>query len=211
MATTILQPKTICIHSLSTLEFVQDAELTFDYAYARWGSGYEDGFRLEVSTDCGANWDTLFNECCVDLMTVENNEQDWWVPGCGEWEQLNFNLSGYTGESLMIRFVGVNGWGNNFFLDNVNVDGLNTVGMAELLTTGEVRVYPNPANDLIYVQSTKSQVAMSIYDLSGKVVLNQDQINEGLHFVDISFLQSGVYFIRLSTNQGERVEKLVIQ
>ena len=196
---------------LVDLEFVQDAELTFDYAYARWGGGYEDGFRLEVSTNCGANWDTLFNECCVDLMTVEDNQQDWWVPGCGDWEQLSFDLSGYAGESLMIRFVGVNGWGNNFFLDNVNVDGLNTVGMAELLSSGDVRLYPNPTTDQLYLQSTFDQVDLQLIDLSGKVVHRSSGYAEGLHRIDVSELNSGIYFVRLISTSGERVEKLIIQ
>ncbi|MFT4526901.1 MAG: hypothetical protein ACI85F_003082, partial [Bacteroidia bacterium] len=195
---------------LIDLEFIQDAELTFDYAYARWGGANQDGFRVEVSANCGASWDTLFNECCEELMTVES-QQSWWAPGCGDWVQLNFDLSNYLGESLMIRFVGVNGWGNNFFLDNVNVDGLNTVGMAQLLSKGDVRVYPNPANDQLYLQSTFDQVDLQIFDITGKIVFESGRYNEGLHRIDISSMTQGIYFVRLTSTAGERVEKLIIQ
>ncbi len=195
---------------LVNLQFIQDAELTFDYAYVRWGGGYEDGFRLEVSTDCGAVWDTLFNECCVDLMTVEDNVQDPWQPGCGDWEQLSFDLSPYYGQNVLIRFVSVNGWGNNFYLDNVEVDGLNVVGMAELLSEGDARVYPNPATDQLYLQTSFDKISVQILDVSGKVVLNSKEYPSGLHRISVESLSDGIYFVRLTSQNGERVEKLVI-
>jgi hypothetical protein len=195
---------------LIDLEFVEDGELTFDYAYARWGGANQEGFRVEISTDCGAGWDTLFNECCEDLMTVEN-QSEWWAPGCGDWVQLNFDLSNYAGQSVMIRFVCVNGWGNNFFLDNVEVNGVNTVGMAQSLTEGDVRVYPNPANSQLYLQSTFNQVDLQILDITGKVISQSGRFNQGLHRIDISSLTNGIYFVRLCSDSGERVEKLVIQ
>lgn len=196
---------------LIDLEFIQDAELTFDYAYARWGGGYEDGFRVEISTDCGeGEWDTLFNECCVELMTVADNQGDWWTPGCGDWAQLNFDLSAYYGQTVMIRFVGVNGWGNNFFLDNVEVDGINVVGMAELLSSGDARIFPNPATDKLYLQTTFDEIILQIIDLSGKVVLSSKQYQSGLHTIALNGLSDGIYFVRLTSQNGERVEKLVI-
>ena len=195
---------------LIDLQFIEDAELTFDYAYARWGGGNQDGFRVEVSTDCGAVWDTIFNDCCESLMTVDENQSDWWAPGCGDWTQLNFDLSAYYGETTLIRFVGVNGWGNNFYLDNVEVDGVNVVGMAEMLSEGDARVYPNPATDQLFLQTSFNKVAVQILDLSGKTVFQSREYPSGLHRVSVEGLSDGIYFVRLTSQNGERVEKLVI-
>ncbi|MDC0304152.1 T9SS type A sorting domain-containing protein, partial [Flavobacteriales bacterium] len=196
---------------LINLQFIENAELIFDYAYARWGGGNQDGFRVEISTDCGVVWDTIFNDCCESLMTVENNQQSWWAPGCGDWEQLSFDLATYYGENVLIRFVGVNGWGNNFFLDNVEVDGINVLGMAELLPEEGARIYPNPTSNQVYLQSTLDEVTVQMLDLSGKFVLDSRQFSSGLHSITLSGISSGIYFIRLTSNNGERIEKLVVK
>lgn len=195
---------------LIDLEFIQDAELTLDYAYTRWGSGYEDGFRVEISTNCGASWDTLFDECCTDLMTIPNNVQDPWQPGCGEWAPLAFDLASYYGQTVLIRFVGVNGWGNNFYMDNVNVDGLNVVSIGQL-DSKAVRMYPNPANDRLYIWSEFDQLDLTILNMTGQTMQTEQLIGSGNHQLNLNGLSAGVYFVRMQTTDGERVEKLVIQ
>ncbi len=104
------------------LSGLSNPSLSYDYSYVRYGNGYEDGFRVEASTDCGANWTVLYDAFGVDLATGADNG-DPHVPDCDNWQNVNLDLSAFTGESLTLRFVAVNGWGNNFYLDNISLDG----------------------------------------------------------------------------------------
>jgi PKD repeat protein len=92
------------------------ASLEFDYAYTKWGGSYEDGFRIDISSDCWDTYDTLFYAYGDDLITVPSNNNDWYPEDCADWSTDNsIDLSNYLGQNVAIRFVGINGWGNNFF------------------------------------------------------------------------------------------------
>lgn len=111
------------------LSVFENATLSFNYAYARYGGNYSDGLKVEVSTDCGANWTTMWEAHGLDLSTVPD-QNAWWEPSCGDWETLNISLSEYANQTVNIRFVNVNGYGNSLFIDNVNFinnDGSITV------------------------------------------------------------------------------------
>jgi hypothetical protein len=64
----------------------------------------------------------------------------------------------------------------------------------------KVSVYPNPATDMIYIESA-SRLQALITDLSGRVLI---EARHGKTF-DISKLQNGAYFIKIMNNTGELV------
>lgn len=101
------------------LELFDNPTLTFNYAYAQYGTNYSDGLKVEVSLDCGSTWTTLWEAYGSNLATQEN-QSSWWEPECEDWERLNISLSEYTNQFVNIRFINVNGYGNNLFLDNIN-------------------------------------------------------------------------------------------
>jgi hypothetical protein len=71
-----------------------------------------------------------------------------------------------------------------------------------------IGVYPNPANDLIYVSGITEGFVM-ITDLSGRMVL------ESLvqPYTDISTLNSGIYLIQILDETGQIIytQKLIVQ
>ena len=71
--------------------------------------------------DCGNTWDTLYDKFGDQLETV-SPQQNPWQPVCGDWEKVSIDLTPYATEKVMLKFTGVNGWGNNFYLDNVHLD-----------------------------------------------------------------------------------------
>jgi hypothetical protein len=96
-----------------------NATLSFDYAYARYGANYSDGLKVQVSTDCGENWTTLWEAYGTDLATVPD-QGSWWEPTCGDWASLNISLSEFANQTINVQFVDVNGYGNSLFVDNIN-------------------------------------------------------------------------------------------
>ena len=101
------------------LEVFDNPTLSFDYAYVRYGNNYSDGLKVEISSDCGASWTTLWEAYGLDLATAPD-QGSWWEPECNDWENLNISLSEATAETVNIRFVNVNGYGNSLFIDNIN-------------------------------------------------------------------------------------------
>ncbi|MDR1725196.1 MAG: T9SS type A sorting domain-containing protein [Bacteroidales bacterium] len=76
------------------------------------------------------------------------------------------------------------------------------------VTTTTFNVYPNPANDKLFIEG-EGYEQIKIYDLLGKVVLTAERVTE----IDISNFVNGVYNVRLLSNEGNVVgsKKIVKQ
>tara|TARA_B110001450_G_scaffold13655_1_gene12854 strand:- start:1248 stop:2378 length:1131 start_codon:yes stop_codon:yes gene_type:complete len=61
----------------------------------------------------------------------------------------------------------------------------------------DVIIYPNPANEILTIQSNNLISPISIYDITGKLVL-QNRGNSNEIILDISNLKSGLYLIKSS-------------
>ena len=71
----------------------------------------------------------------------------------------------------------------------------------------EAKVYPNPAKNMLHVESA-GLTQVEVFNIMGQSVLN---INENFGAIDISHLQNGIYFVRIKTTEGEKTAKLVIK
>jgi hypothetical protein len=71
-----------------------------------------------------------------------------------------------------------------------------------------ISVYPNPTNDKFTVYSLQSIVSvLDIYDIFGKKVF-ETTVNGKQETVNLN-LPSGIYFLKVKTEKGERTLKLV--
>jgi len=75
----------------------------------------------------------------------------------------------------------------------------------------QVSVYPNPANDNLFVEldSKTKNAQITISDLSGKLIINTKLSNQ--NNVDISGLQLGMYMLTVSTENGSETVKFIKQ
>ena len=95
--------------------------ISFDVAYARYSNSYSDGLKVEISNDCGATWTEIYNKTGGTLATAPNTTSPF-VPTASQWRSENIDLTPYANQAaLQIRFVGVCGYGNNLYLDNINI------------------------------------------------------------------------------------------
>lgn len=78
----------------------------------------------------------------------------------------------------------------------------------------DISIFPNPAKDKITIEMSASNFGIAdinIYDLQGKLILEQTISEAHSIDIDISNLISGIYFVKLSTNTRTLVKKLVIE
>lgn len=92
---------------------------------------------------------------------------------------------------------------NSFYksLEPIPVAGVNDTNALSL------KVYPNPAQDVVYI-STDKAAAVTIYDLSGRIVKSQVYTSAG---INISGLAQGTYLVEMISEKTKMVKKIVKQ
>jgi len=72
-----------------------------------------------------------------------------------------------------------------------------------------VKVYPNPANELINLElSQNSNYEVEIIDVTGKVLIYKE-LTENIEQINISELNSGLYFVKVSNRSESNVTRLI--
>jgi len=96
----------------------------------------------------------------------------------------------------------------NYYSSNVSVLlGCNSTSAINQISNKiqQIKIYPNPANNKITVQTTQI-TEVKIFDMLGKQILST-KANE----IDISSFNDGVYFIQVQTNQSTTTQKIIVQ
>ncbi len=139
-------------------------------------------------------------------------------------DTLSANISGATYQWLNCNnnFAVINGANNQSFIPSINgnyaVEVTQNVcidtsacinialGMGDNNENSKSVLFPNPANNTLYFDGLSNTATAEIYDISGKLLLRK-QLNENQ--LDIRNLAKGLYFIKLSTEEGSVVRKFV--
>jgi zinc-dependent metalloproteinase lipoprotein len=95
--------------------------LKFDVAYAAYNATLYDSLNVWISTDCGSTWARIYNKGNTTLSTATTTTVSF-VPTAAQWRTETVNLGSYAGQSsVYLKFESVSGWGNNLYLDNINI------------------------------------------------------------------------------------------
>ncbi|MEL6844636.1 MAG: PKD domain-containing protein, partial [Bacteroidota bacterium] len=102
---------------------VVGARLNFDVAYAQFNNNFNDRLFVEVSDDCGLTFSSIiYDEEGTDLATTGDQTTLWAPNDSSEWRNESISLQQFAGQTIVIRFVNENGWGNSLYLDNINIE-----------------------------------------------------------------------------------------
>lgn len=97
----------------------------------------------------------------------------------------------------------------DYFYDYVTVPVL---GIPSNEAADAIRIFPSPARDEVTVLSQNESVThIKIMDVNGKQVMDIPNVNHRQLKLNVSRLQSGVYFINVSTNKGPVTQRLIVQ
>lgn len=75
-------------------------------------------------------------------------------------------------------------------------------------------IYPNPAKNVLYIDKSQSNypTKIEIYDVNGKLVLQQETEKINQNKMDISQLTTGIYFVTIKNESNENSQyKLVVE
>lgn len=79
----------------------------------------------------------------------------------------------------------------------------------ENILLDSISIYPNPAANTFYINGLLQTTSVSIYDISGKMMLTQAATSN--QAIAIDTLASGIYMVSIKNNNGTVVKKLVIE
>lgn len=77
-------------------------------------------------------------------------------------------------------------------------------------TDNTISIYPNPSNGIVNVSGDFNLKSIQLFDMQGRL-LQTNIVNENNTTIDITTQSVGVYFIRVVSDKGMKVEKLVKQ
>ena len=69
-------------------------------------------------------------------------------------------------------------------------------------------IYPNPVNDRLYIETQTLTQTVEVYDIFGSLQ-QQSAVSGQQSAIDVSDLNSGIYFVKVMTENGEIVKKFV--
>jgi hypothetical protein len=103
---------------------------------------------------------------------------------------------------------------NNDDFVNINVELEETALPGSPLGIEEfekktIRAFPNPASDFIELTTDETISEISLFNLTGQMVLNQKQTGQTQQ-INVSALQQGTYFLQLKTEKNELISTKVV-
>jgi hypothetical protein len=102
---------------------------------------------------------------------------------------------------------------NNGCINSDTVEITITVGLTEAQIAAGVRIYPNPTQSQLTVETGNvSDATISMTDMQGKIMMT-DIVNnsaETKHTYDVSGYAKGIYFLTITTNGQSSTSKLIV-
>ncbi len=71
-----------------------------------------------------------------------------------------------------------------------------------------IKIYPNPAKDIILINNCKIGDYLEIFDAVGKKVLTKN-INKNESKININKFKPGIYFLKINSNKGQETFKII--
>ncbi|MBI1288083.1 MAG: S8 family serine peptidase [Flavobacteriales bacterium] len=190
--------------------------LLFDLAYQKWSqsASSQDTFAIQVSTDCGDTFQEVYRKYGDELSTSDTIEPNFLPEFAWNWRRDSVNLSAFADSDVLLRFETANRKGNNLYIDNVKVFVGNTepAGITDL--SAEVKLYPNPANETVYVALTRkwsTSVQMQLFNMLGERIETISAAPSDRIAMDVSELDAGLYFLQVTVEGLSTVKRFVKQ
>lgn len=124
------------------------------------------------------------------------------------WTEVTFDLSAYDGQTVYvaIQCVSEDAW--VFMIDDISIDFF--VGTPENENEIEFSIYPNPVYNQLNITSGVEMTEVQIFNQLGQVVYSEVVKNTNFTLNTLGF-NTGVYFVRIITEQGIATEKIMVK
>lgn len=161
-----------------------------------------DGGVVEFSTDGGTTWNNILNSPCTltnfysNSSTIASSSNKPGFTGTSGWIQST--IQGYNLYFVKFKFTftsdNTNTSKDGWMIDDFFVNCLGT-GINEIGNNSPFHIFPNPTADFISILSDNSTKlkTVSVKNSLGQTILITDKT-----FIDLSKLETGIYFCELT-------------
>jgi len=112
-----------------------------------------------------------------------------------------------TGASTW-SFNQTEGWNDPSGNGNVAISDEEAIPTSVIsLNDGNIKVFPNPVSDILFIQNIASVQNIELFNIQGKSILKQSLNGKGE--INMSNLHSGIYIIKVSSNGNSSFSKIV--
>ncbi len=170
------------------------------------GDGNDEGINYWIGegvygSNDGAPVDEIYNNWGGTTLEVTNEPDNW---GAGQ-DYGAIGLSGWPSGSGNLGSAGewndIRGSSSIYFV--VEYDFINTD--INSLKDNEINVYPNPTDGIIKVNAPMFE-SIQLFDITGKSIENYNT-----QTIDLSNLQSGVYYIQIKTKNSLKTRRIILE
>jgi hypothetical protein len=134
------------------------------------------------------------------------------------WEQvdsqsLNVGMDRNTDSGSKIRFNTSGSWSTSSQAGSLMIRPVfstaidYTLNDSEIDIATDITMYPNPANDVVYLDGLRGDCTIMLFDMSGRIVSAEENTN----MLDLSFFENGIYIVDVKDENGVTVfsDKLI--
>lgn len=190
---------------------VQNAKLFFDVAYARYNATYSDSLEIEVSTDCGVSFTSVYLKGGLGLATAPQNSTSEFVPTATQWRTDTVDVTAFAGNNeVLFSFESLGHFGQIIYIDNINLGGSFT-GLNEQAASFYVSASPNPVQSELTIHSSSNINELKIVDVLGKTIIKRSYSPSSTVKLETSSLTTGVYSLEVRSGNKKSVVKFVKQ
>jgi len=193
------------------LSSITGPKLYFDHAHALYGGNEPDKMEVFASSDCGANWTSVWSKTGTALTTAPAVSTGRFYPQANQWSRNEINLNAFAGQSeVLFKFETTSGYGNCLYVDNIHVS-TQPIGIGENEIEG-LSIYPVPASSEVVLSFEGQGAATATLTNSlGAVVRVMDikDVNAADRFVmNVADLAAGTYHLSVENN-GKRTVRMI--
>ena len=87
--------------------------------------------------------------------------------------------------------------------DNEDIDNITEEQISS------VQIYPNPVSDRIFIEAETEIEEVVVYDIYGRHQVTETPSRQGNLSIDLSDLKSGIYFVKINTEKGNIVRRII--
>jgi hypothetical protein len=168
---------------------------------------------------CSSNYNAYVNGTTYwggDIVAYQGKvyKAKWWtqkLPTTGDWENIGTcNQGPYFAEmknideSAMIYTT----TSTQFASTVTQAFCVNNITSVENNAVNNVRLYPNPANDFVFIEGLENNSLLNVFDINGKLIFST-VVNSDKQTLDVSNYIQGIYFVTFSNANNTQTIKLI--